>query len=182
VAATLGALGAALGTMVANLSSHRRGWDERWEEFSEWAERGQAHVAELLHLVDEDTRAFEAVMACFGMPKGSEEEKAARKRAIREATLGATRVPFRVMEVALESMTVIKAMAEIGQETSASDAGVGALCARAAVMGAYLNVRINAGQLDGDAEAADLVSRGAELVSRANAMEADVLALIEGKL
>ncbi len=182
VAATLGALGAALGTMVANLSSHRRGWDARWQEFSTWAERGQRQVAELLKLVDEDTRAFEAVMACFGMPKGTDEEKAARKAAIRDATRHATEVPFRVMEVTLESMDLIKAMAGIGQETSASDAGVAALCARSAVMGAYLNVKINANQLEGDAVAADLVKRGAELQSRAQALEAEILALVEGRL
>ncbi len=182
VAATLGALGAALGTMVANLSSHRRGWDARWEEFSDWAERGQRHVAELLHLVDEDTRAFEVVMACFGMPKGSDEEKAARKAAIRDATRRATEVPFRVMEVALESMDVIRAMAEVGQETSASDAGVAALCARSAVMGAYLNVKINANQLEGDTVAADLVTRGDELQARAQALEAEILQLVEERI
>ncbi len=182
IAAALGALGAALGTMVANLSSHRRGWDARWEEFSDWADRGQRHVATLLRLVDEDTRAFEAVMACFGMPKGTDEEKAARKAAIRDATRAATQVPFRVMEETLASMDVIRAMAEIGQETSASDAGVGALCARSAVMGAWLNVRINASQLAGDPVAQDLLRRGAELVTRAQAMEAEILALVERNL
>lgn len=182
VAATLGALGAALGTMVANLSSHRRGWDARWREFSEWAERGQRHVRELLRLVDEDTRAFEAVMACFGMPKGSAEEKAARTAAIRDATRAATQVPFQVMEEALAVMEVIKAMAEIGQETSSSDAGVAALCARSAVLGAYLNVRINAHQLEGDEVAQDLVNRGAELQRRAHALETEILALVEKKL
>lgn len=182
VAAAVGALGAALGTMVANLSSHRRGWDERWEEFSTWAERGQEQVATLLRLVDEDTRAFEAVMACFGMPKGTDEEKAARKAATRDATRRATEVPFRVMETALASMEVIKAMAEVGQETSASDAGVGALCARTAVMGAYLNVKINAAQLKGDDVAEDLVRRGAELQRQAQALETEILAVVEGKL
>ncbi len=182
IAATLGALGAALGTMVANLSSHRRGWDARWEEFSGWADRGQRHVATLLRLVDEDTRAFEAVMACFGMPKGTDEEKATRKVAIRDATRGATQVPFRVMEETLAAMDVIRAMAEIGQETSASDAGVGALCARSAVMGAWLNVRINASQLAGDPVALDLLRRGGELVAKAQAMEAEILALVERNL
>ncbi|HPF61043.1 MAG: glutamate formimidoyltransferase [Gemmatimonadetes bacterium] len=179
IAAALGALGAALGTMVANLSSHRRGWDARWEEFSAHAEAGQGHVATLLQLVDEDTRAFERVMACFGMPKGTAEEKAARTLAIRDATREATRVPFRVMEEALASMTLIRAMAEIGQETSASDAGVGALCARSAVMGAYLNVQINAAQLKDDEVAADLVARGAELQRQAQELEAEILALVE---
>jgi glutamate formiminotransferase/formiminotetrahydrofolate cyclodeaminase len=182
IAAALGALGAALGTMVANLSSHKRGWDERWQEFSTHAEVGQRHVRELLQLVDEDTRSFEAVMATFGMPKGTDAEKAARTAAIREATLAATQVPFRVMEAAFASMALIKAMAETGQESSVSDAGVGALCARSAVMGAYLNVKINAAQLKGDAAAADLVARGAEIQRKAQAMEAEILAIVEGRM
>ncbi len=182
VAATLGALGAALGTMVANLSSHKRGWDDRWEEFSAHAETGQRQLKELLHLVDEDTRSFEWVMAAFGLPKGSDEEKAARTAAIREANLGATEVPFRVMEVSLTAMDTIKAMAEIGQPSSVSDAGVGALCARSAVMGAYLNVRINAAQLKGDARAAELVEQGAELQRRAQALEAEILGIVDGRI
>jgi glutamate formiminotransferase/formiminotetrahydrofolate cyclodeaminase len=182
VSAAVGALGAALGTMVANLSSHRRGWDERWQEFSDWADRGQAHVAELLRLVDEDTRAFEAVMDAFRLPRGSDEEQAARQAAIGDATRRATEVPFRVMEVALASMDVIRAMAEVGQETSASDAGVGALCARTAVMGAYLNVRINANQLPGDAVAGVLVRRGAELQRQAQELETAILAIVAEKL
>lgn len=182
ISAALGALGAALGTMVANLSAHRRGWDSRWEEFSVHAERGQQHVKSLLHLVDEDTRSFERVMASFGLPKSTEEEKATRKTAIRDATREATRVPFRVMEEALASMDLIREMARSGQETSASDAGVGALCARSAVMGAYLNVRINAAQLRDDPEAADLVARGKELVALAQTAENEILALVEAKL
>lgn len=182
IAAALGALGAALGTMVANLSSHRRGWDARWREFSDHADDGQRRVAALLRLVDEDTRAFEAVMNAFGLPKGSDAEKTARSAAIRDATLAATRVPFRVMEESLASMQLIKAMADIGQETSASDAGVGALCARSAVMGAYLNVRINAAQLKGDPEAADLVARGADLVAAAQQLEAEILAAVDERI
>jgi glutamate formiminotransferase/formiminotetrahydrofolate cyclodeaminase len=182
IAASVGALGAALGTMVANLSSHKRGWDERWEEFSQHAERGQTHVRELLRLVDEDTRSFEAVMACFGMAKGTDEEKAARSEAIRDTTREATRVPFRVMETALASMTEIKAMAESGQESSVSDAGVGALCARTAVMGAYLNVKINAAQLKGDAVAEDLVARGAEIQIQAQQLEVEILKVVDGKI
>jgi glutamate formiminotransferase/formiminotetrahydrofolate cyclodeaminase len=182
VAAALGALGAALGTMVANLSSHKRGWDDRWAEFSDHAEAGQRYLQELLRLVDEDTRSFERVMAAFGLPKGTDEEKAARTAAIREANLGATEVPFRVMEVSLEAMDVIKAMAEIGQPSSVSDAGVGALCARSAVMGAYLNVRINASQLEGDARAAELVERGAELQQRAQELETEILGVVDGKI
>lgn len=182
VAATVGAFGAALGTMVANLSSHKRGWDERWAEFSAHAEAGQRLVAELLYLVDEDTRAFDRVMACFGMPKATDAEKAARTAAIRAATLGATRVPFRVMEASLEAMRVVRAMAEHGMVSSVSDAGVGALCARSAVLGAYLNVRTNAAQLTGDAEAADLVARGAAIAAEAQALETEILAIVDGRL
>jgi glutamate formiminotransferase/formiminotetrahydrofolate cyclodeaminase len=182
IAAAIGALGAALGTMVANLSSHKRGWDERWAEFSAYAETGQRHVRELLRLVDEDTRAFEAVMAAFGLAKSNDAERAERDTAIRNATLAATQVPFRVMEESLASMAMIKAMAEIGQPSSVSDAGVGALCARSAVMGAYLNVKINAAQLEGDATAADLVARGAEIQRKAQAMEGEILAIVESKL
>lgn len=182
IAAAVGALGAALGTMVANLSSHKRGWDERWAEFSAHAETGQRHVAALLRLVDEDTRSFEAVMAAFGLAKSSDAERAERDTAIREATLAATEVPFRVMEESLASMQMIKTMAETGQPSSVSDAGVGALCARSAVMGAYLNVKINAAQLKGDATAADLVARGAEMQRKAQEMEAEILAIVESKL
>nr|MBP6444120.1 glutamate formimidoyltransferase [Gemmatimonadales bacterium] len=167
VSAAVGAFGAALGTMVANLSSHKRGWDHRWQEFSDHAEQGQRAVQELLFLVDEDTRAFDRVMAGFGMPRGTDAEKAARRLAIDTATLEATRIPFRVMETVLGVMPLIKLMAEQGQPSSVSDAGVGALCARAAVMGAYLNVQINAASLKGNAEAAELVAKGAGMAQRA---------------
>ena len=182
IAAYAGALGAALGTMVANLSSHKRGWDDRWKEFSDHAERGQGYVRELLALVDEDTRAFSEVMASFALPRSTDEEKAQRKAAVQAATRRATEVPFRVMESALASMEVIKAMAELGQETSVSDAGVGALCARSAVMGAYLNVRINAKQLTDQAFASDIVSRGAEIERRAQAAEAAILATVNQRI
>ena len=182
IAAFVGALGAALGTMVANLSSHKRGWDERWQEFSDWAEKGQGYSQELLRLVDEDTRAFTVVMDAFGLPKTTDGEKAARKDAIQAATKYATEVPFKVMETALASMAVIKAMAEQGQETSVSDAGVGALCARTAVMGAYLNVKINAAQLADNAFAADIVKRGADVEAEANRLEGEILAIVNGKI
>ena len=130
--------------MVANLSSHKQGWDERWEEFSDWAEKGQHYKNELLKLVDADTKAFNQIMSAFGLPKSTEEEKKVRTQAIQEATKNAIEVPFKVMNLAYESMQVIKAMAEIGNPNSISDAGVGALCARSAVMGAFMNVRINA--------------------------------------
>jgi glutamate formiminotransferase/formiminotetrahydrofolate cyclodeaminase len=182
IAAYVGALGAALGTMVANLSSHKRGWDERWKEFSDVAEQGQRHAQELLHLVDEDTRAFTRVMAAMALPKATDEDKIARKAAIQEATRDATEVPFRVMETAFASMAVIKAMAETGQESSVSDAGVGALCARAAVMGAFLNVRINAKQLTDRAFAGDIVTRGARLEQQAQALETEILGVVNRKI
>lgn len=182
ISAYVGALGAALGTMVANLSSHKRGWDERWKEFSDWAEKGQVHARELLRLVDEDTRAFTEVMNAFGLPKTTDAEKAARKAAIQAATKYATEVPFKVMETALASMSVIKAMAEEGQETSVSDAGVGALCARTAVMGAYLNVKINAAQLADKEFAADIAARGAAIETAAQVMEAEILATVNRRI
>lgn len=182
IAATMGAFGAALGTMVANLSSHRRGWDDRWREFSDHAESGQQVTAELLRLIDEDTAAFTRVMDAFGLPKQSDAEKAARKVAIQDATKEATLVPFRVMELAWESMTLIRAMAEIGQETSVSDAGVAALCARSAVIGAYLNVRINAAQLTDRAFADDLVTRGADIERQAREAEREILEIVDRRL
>lgn len=182
VAATLGALGAALGTMVANLSSHKQGWDARWEEFSTHAVQGQALVQELLRLVDEDTRAFDRVLDAMRLPKGTEAERTARRAAVDAATLEATRVPFRVMEAALAAMPLLKAMVETGQPSSTSDAAVGALCARSAVLGAWLNVLTNATQLPGNPDAADLVARGAALRDQAVAMEAEILKMAEGKI
>lgn len=178
VAANLGALGAALGTMVANLSSHKRGWDERWEEFSEWAEKGKACHDELVELVDKDTDAFNMIMAAFGLPQGSDEEKAARHAAIQAATKNAIDVPFRTMDVALASMETIRAMAESGLAASASDVGVGALCARSAVMGAYLNVLINVKDLDDKTAVADYVNRGLAIQEEAIRLEGEVLARV----
>ncbi len=182
VSALVGSLGVSLGTMVANLSSHKAGWDDRWEEFSIWAEKGQQLKDELLFLVDEDTRAFNRIMDAFSLPKATEDEKKARKEAIQEASKYAIKVPYRVMERVLESMQVMKAMAEIGMEASASDVGVGALCARTAVMGAYLNVKINAGGLEDKAFAAEYVSKGEEIVLKAKALEEEVLAIVESKI
>jgi glutamate formiminotransferase/formiminotetrahydrofolate cyclodeaminase len=178
VAAAVGALGAALGTMVANLSSHKRGWDARWREFGEQAERGKAAHAELIELVDRDTDAFNALMAAFGLPKSSEAEKSARTAAIQAATRGAIEAPLRVMEVALGSMDVIEAMARDGMPSSVSDAGVGALCARAAVRGAGLNVRINAKGLHDAAARAAFLERAAALEQRAEARERAILELV----
>lgn len=182
VSAAVGAFGAALATMVANLSSHKRGWDERWEEFSDWAERGKAAHDELLRLVDADTDAFNAVMAAFALPKDTPEDKAQRKAAIEAATRGAIEVPLRVMEVALESMSVIEAMAEIGNPNSVSDAGVGALCARSAVLGARLNVEINCSGLEDEAYAAEVRARAAEMQERACVMETRILAAVERRM
>lgn len=182
ISAYVGSLGVSLGTMVANLSSHKRGWDERWEEYSDWAEKGQALKDELLFLVDEDTLAFNKIMEGFGMPKGTEEEKAARHKAIQEASKYAMQIPFRVMERSLESMEVMKAMADHGLEASVSDAGVGALCARTAVMGAHLNVMINAGGVDDKEFVQELLSRGAELEGQSLKKEAEILDIVKRKI
>lgn len=182
VAAAVGALGAALGTMVANLSSHKRGWDERWEEFSDQAEKGKTAHAELTRLVDADTDAFNVLMDAFGLPKASEAEAAARAEAIQEATRHATEVPLRVMEVALGAMDVIEAMAAGGMASSISDAGVGALCARAAVRGAGLNVRINAKSLTDEGQRTRFLARADELEREAEERERATLATVAGKL
>lgn len=176
VSAYMGALAAALGTMVANLSAHKRGWDDRWKEFSDWAERGQDVMERLLRLVDEDTEAFAKIMDVFSMPKGTEEEKAARAEAMEKATLYASRVPLKTMQTAMEAMPVALAMARIGNPASASDAGVGAIAALAAVRGAHLNVRINAAGLKDRALAAELTDEAARIEAEAVAAEAKVLA------
>ena len=182
ISAYMGALASALGTMVANLSSHKRGWDDRWKEFSDIAEQGQALMQELLDLVDEDTAAFDKIMACFGMPKGTEEEKAARAAALEEATLYAASVPIKTMEASLKTFPVLLAMAEKGNPASASDAGVGALAARAACRGAELNVRINASGLKDPKPAEPLIARAAEILREAEALEAQVLKAVNGHI
>lgn len=182
VSAAVGALGAALATMVANLSAHKRGWDERWKEFSNWAEKGKAFHAEMLRLVDEDTAAFNSLMAAFGLPQGGDAEKAARKAAIQSATRAAIMAPFRVMETASASMGVIGAMAEQGNPNSVSDAGVAALCARTAVLGAHLNVKINAPGLDDKTFVADILARAEKIHQSAIEDEKRILAIVEGKL
>lgn len=176
VSAYMGALAAALGTMVANLSAHKRGWDDRWKEFSDWAERGQDVMERLLRLVDEDTEAFAKIMDVFSMPKGTEEEKAARAEAMEKATLYASRVPLKTMQTAMEAMPVALAMARIGNPASASDAGVGAIAALAAVRGAHLNVRINAAGLKDRALASELTDEATRIEAEAVAAEAEVLA------
>ena len=182
ISAYMGALAAALGTMVANLSSHKAGWDDRWEFFSNWADNGMGVMNELLYLVDEDTEAFNKIMAVFGMPKGTDEEKAARAEAMEAATLYATQVPLRTMKTAFKAFDVIRAMAEEGNPNSVSDAGVGALAARSAVMGACLNVKINAAGLK-DREIADkLVKEAEEIQAAAQKAEAEILAVVESKI
>lgn len=182
IAAYVGALGAALATMVANLSAHKKGWDERWKEFSDWANRGEHYKNDLVQLVDADTRAFNLVMTAFGLPKSTDEEKQVRQRAIQDATRVAIEVPFRVMEASYGSMEVIKAMAETGNPNSVSDAGVGALCARTSVMGAYMNVRINAAGLEDRDFVTDILARGREIENKAIALEQDILTIVNGKI
>lgn len=179
IAAYVGALGAGLGTMVANLSSHKRGWDDRWAEFSEWAERGQALKDELLRLVDEDTRAFEGLMAAFRLPKGSAAETQARQQAIQSATLHAIHIPLRVMEVSVQIFPLCLTMAENGLQASVSDAAVGALCARAAVQGAYLNVQINAAGIKDESLRESLIEKGRHWAELANAEEQRVLDAVQ---
>ena len=182
ISAYMGALGAALGTMVANLSAHKRGWDDRWKEFSDWAEKGQAVMDELVALVDEDTAAFDRIMAAFGLPKGTDEEKAARAEAIEKATLYATQVPLRTMKASYKAFEVIRAMAQTGNPNSVSDAGVGALAARSAVLGAQLNVKINAASLADKAKAAELTAEAAEIAAKAVTEEKEILDIVNSKI
>ena len=182
ISAYMGALSAALGTMVANLSSHKAGWDDRWKEFSDWADRGQALMRELLALVDEDTEAFNRIMAAFSLPKKTDEEKAARTEAIQQATLYATQVPLHTMKASYEAFAVCRAMAQEGNPASVSDAGVGALAARAAVLGAGLNVKINAASLKDRTTADRLIAEADELIKKANEAEQEILAIVNTKL
>jgi glutamate formiminotransferase/formiminotetrahydrofolate cyclodeaminase len=182
VSAVVGSLGVSLGTMVANLSAYKAGWDDRWEEFSGWAEKGQHIKDELLYLVDEDTRSFNLLMNAFGLPKTTEEEKVTRKAAIAEATKYAMQIPFRVMQKSYESMEIMKAMVETGLEASVSDAGVGALCACTAVQGAFLNVKINAASLSDKNYAEEMVGKGAEIEKKAIALESEIMKLVNKKI
>ncbi len=182
IAAYVGALGVSLGTMVANLSAHKRGWDKRWEAFSDWAEKGQAINHQLLYLVDEDTHAFNKIIAAIRLPKKSEEEIQVRTAAIEAATKNAIEVPLQVMKTALSSFEVLKAMAEIGNPNSVSDAGVGASCARTAVIGAYLNVKINAGDLKDKAYINQTLTAAKEMVAQAKQLEEEILNLVEEKI
>lgn len=182
VAAYLGALGASLGTMVANLSSHKKGWDDRWKEFSDWADQGQRLKDELLALVDADTASFNGIMQAMALPKATEEDKQVRKAAIQQATRIAMEVPFRVMECSLQSMELLLAMAQQGNPNSVSDAGVGALCARSAVWGAGLNVKINATGYEDAAYVSELLQQVKRMEEKASETEAAILKVVAGKI
>ena len=182
ISAYMGSLAAALGTMVANLSSHKPGWDAKWNYFSEWAEKGQEIMARLLWLVDEDTESFNRIMAVFSMPKSTDEEKAARSKAMQEATLYATQIPLETMRASMATFPIIKAMASEGNPNSVSDAGVGALAARSAVLGACLNVKINAAGLKDRAVADELVNEANRLADEACRLEAEILEIVNSKI
>ncbi|MCF8304242.1 MAG: cyclodeaminase/cyclohydrolase family protein, partial [Bacteroidales bacterium] len=182
ISAYVGALGVSLGTMVANLSSHKRGWDDYWEKYSDWAEKGQQYKDELLFLVDEDTRAFNNIMNAFRLPKKTKEEKKARQEAVENASKYAMEIPFRVMKAAYGSMEVMKAMAGEGNPNSVSDAGVGALCATTAVRGAYMNVRINASGIEDKDFVNDLIEQGKEIQQKAIDFEKEIVAIVDKKI
>ena len=178
IAAYMGSLGISLATMVANLSAHKKGWDQRWKEFSAWAEKGQKIKDELLYLVDEDTNAFNKIMEAFSLPKSSEQEVKFRSEAIQNATKYATEVPLKTMILAYSSFPIIKAMAEIGNPNSISDAGVGALCARSAVIGAYMNVRINAAELKDEAFKKEILAKAEKIKNDAIKEEEAILKIV----
>ena len=182
ISAYVGSLGISLATMVANLSSHKKGWDERWEEFSTWAQKGQNLKDELLKLVDADTAAFNKIMTAFALPKSTDEEKNIRTKAIQEATKFAIDIPFKVMQLSFESLSIIKAMAEVGNPNSISDAGVGALCARTAVMGAFMNVRINATGYTDKKFVNEIIVKGNEIEQKTIALENEILKIVNDKI
>ena len=182
ISAYVATLGISLGCMVANLSSHKKGWDDRWQEFSDWAEKGEKYKNTLMQLVDEDTAAFNKIMEAFALPKATPEEKAARTEAIQAATKYAIEIPFKVMQTAFESMEVIKAMVVEGNPNSVTDAGVGALCARSAVIGAFMNVRVNATGYNDKTFTTEIITRGAEIERETIAMETEILKLVDEKI
>ena len=182
IAAYIGALGVSLATMVANLSSHKKGWDDRWQEFSNWAEKGQQYKYELLQQVDADTKAFNHIMDAFALPKTTDEEKTVRTEAIQAATKYAIEIPFKVMQASYATLQLIKAMAETGNPNSVSDAGVGALCARSAVMGAFMNVRINAAGYNDNNFVADIITRGNAIEQETIALETAILKIVNEKI
>ncbi len=182
ISAYMGSMGAALGSMVANLSSHKRGWDERWEEFSEWAEKGKYFHDELLKMVDEDTNAFNKIMDAFSLPKKTAHDIEFRKSAVQKATKYATEVPFKVMNLCYESMKIAKAMADIGNPNSVTDAGVAAISACAGVRGAFLNVKINAKGLVDKDFAQKIISESTEIQAKAILLEKEILKIVDSKL
>ncbi len=182
ISAYVGALGVSLATMVANLSSHKRGWDKRWSEFSEWADKGQQLKNELLQLVDEDTHSFNQIIAAFRLPKNTEVAKQQREEAIQVATKYAIEVPFKVMQVSLSSFEMVAAMTKIGNPNSVTDAGVGALCARAAVHGAFLNVKINTADLKDKAFVEQVLAEGEKMIAKADELEKEILAIVNQKI
>jgi len=182
ISAYVGSLGVSLATMVANLSSHKKGWDNRWQEFSIWAEKGQNLKDQLINLVDADTKAFNDIMSAFNLPKSTDEEKKKRTQCIQEATKYAIEVPFKVMQLSFESLDLIKTMAIEGNPNSVSDAGVGALCARSAVMGAFMNVRINASGLDDKKFVDEIISKGKLIEKQTIAAETEILSIVNEKI
>jgi glutamate formiminotransferase / formiminotetrahydrofolate cyclodeaminase len=182
VSAYMAAMGVSLGTMVANLSAHKPGWDERWEEFSNWAEKGMILQKELIRLVDEDTRAFNRIMNAYGLPKNNDVEKLKRSAAIQEATRYAIEIPFKVMETGLAAMEIVKAMTEIGNPNSISDAGVGTLAIRSGVLGAWLNVKINASGLKDETFKAEILRKGEEITEKIRQLETEVYEAVVKKI
>jgi len=168
--------------MVANLSSHKRGWDDYWKEYSDWAEKGKYYHDQLLKMVDEDTNAFNKIMEAFKLPKNTDEEKQKRKQAIQDATKNAIEVPYTVMKLCYESMEVMKAMADKGNPNSVSDAGVGALAAVAGIRGAFLNVKINAGGMDDKSYVDEVIKNGESIVEKASQLEKEILEIVEKKI
>ena len=182
ISAYMGALGAALGTMVANISSHKRGWDKRWKEFSGWAEKGKELQAELVQLVDEDTNAFNSIIAAFKLPSKSDKEIKAKEKAVEQATKNAILVPFKVMETSYKAFELVKAMAETGNPNSVSDAGVGAIAIRGAILGAYLNVQINSGNLKDQKFKKEILAKCEILVKKTREKEQKILAIVNNKI
>ena len=182
ISAYCGAMGVALGTMVANLSAHKRGWDDKWEEYSKWAEKGISYQNQLLNLVDEDTNAFNQIMNAYSLPKESENDISKRNKEIQDATKNAILVPFKIMKTSFESMQIMKKMAEIGNPNSITDAGVGALCARTAVIGAFLNVKINCNDYDDKNYVNEILSEGQKIVDQCCQVEQDILKIVNQKI
>lgn len=182
ISAYMGAMGAALSGMVANLSSHKRGWDDRWEEFSDWAEKAKKIQGDLMRLVDEDTNAFNMIMNAFGLPKKTDAEKETRRNAIENATKFAIEVPFKTVRLCFEAMDIAKNMTEIGNPNSVTDAGVGAIALKSGIIGAFLNMKINAKDLGDRKFAEEILKKGEEIVRRAEELEKDILKIVNSKI